>query len=118
LQLTSIRRFEARPAKTSPTKDTRYLQRVGSRWYARVPVPNKLRSDLGPYLRKSLDTANLTGARKLLWDVVPLLRAKIAKHEAKGRPEGLSEAELSYAAFRAKPAEVGHGAGQILRLSM
>lgn len=95
------------PAKTSSTKDTRYLQRVGSRWYARVPVPNKLRGDLGPYLRKSLDTADLIEARKRLWDVVPILRAKIAKHEAKGRPEGLSEADLSYAAFRAKLAEAG-----------
>lgn len=48
------------PAKTSPSKDTRNLQRVGSRGYARVPVPDKLRGELGPYLRKALDTGDLT----------------------------------------------------------
>ncbi len=59
----------ATKAKASPKSDTRYLQRIGSRWYARIPVPNKLRPEMGPYLRKSLDTADFREAQERRWDV-------------------------------------------------
>jgi integrase len=98
----------AMPAKkSSPSSDTRYLQRIGSRWYARIPVPNKLRGELGPYIRKSLDTSDIHEARQRRWDVLEMARKTIAKQEAKGKPQGVSKEELSYTAFRAKLKELG-----------
>lgn len=90
-------------AKAASKSDTRYLQRIGSRWYARIPVPNKLRGEMGPYYRKALDTSDIAVARERRWDVLTVAKAKFAKALNKGKPTGgLSEAEMSYAAFRAK----------------
>lgn len=43
-------------ANAASKSDTRYLQRIGFHWYARIPVPNRLWKEMGPYLHKSLDT--------------------------------------------------------------
>ncbi|MGX5736054.1 DUF6538 domain-containing protein [Bosea thiooxidans] len=87
----------------APKSDTRYLQRIGSRWHARIPVPSKLRPQMGPYLRKSLDTSDLREAQERRWDFLTVAKGRFAKALKKGKPAGgLSEAELSYAAFRAK----------------
>lgn len=99
------------PAKSKSIVDTLYLQRIGNRWYCRVPVPNRLRGELGPYLRKALDTSDLNEARKRRWDFLPIAKAQIGATE---RRLGLGDAhpaegtrERSYAAFRARLAEVG-----------
>lgn len=99
------------PAKSKAIKDTLYLQRIGNRWYCRVPVPNRLRGELGPYLRKSLDTSDINEARKRRWDFHPIAKAQI---EAAERRLGLALAraaegprERSYAAFRARLKEAG-----------
>lgn len=83
-------------------QDTLYLQRLGQRWYVRVPVPAHLRHELGPYLRKALGTGDLTEARKRRWDVLPVLKARIEAHEKK-RSSPVPDADaLSYEAWRAK----------------
>ena len=84
--------MEAKPAATprrrhpTPTgsADLRYLQRIGSRWYARIPVPNQLRPDMGPYVRKALGTSDLSEARHRRWDVLELARADFDKRLKKG----------------------------------
>lgn len=96
---TTTRRNLAKPSKTAP--DTRYLQRIGNRWYARIPVPNKLRKEMGPYYRKALDTSDINEARKRRWDVLEAARAKFARAAGKGAV-GKADAEASYATFRAK----------------
>ena len=63
-------------AKATPNSDTRYLQRIGSRWYARIPVPNKLRPEMGPYFRKALDTSDISVARERRWDVLSAAKAR------------------------------------------
>src|SRR5687767_12565476 len=92
------------PAKlrSNATSDTLYIQRIGGRWYARIPVPNKHRAALGPYIRRALDTSDLHEARQRRWDVLAMARAQIAAHEAKGKPAGVTDVKLSYEAFRAK----------------
>src|SRR4051794_3799180 len=94
----------ARRPSSAPTADFLYLQRIGSRWYARIPVPNKLRGELGPYIRKSLDTSDVNEARRRRWDVMEMARARIAKHETNGR---LPSLDLSYAAFRERLRGIG-----------
>jgi hypothetical protein len=101
---TTTRRAPSKPSKSTP--DTRYLQRIGNRWYARIPVPNQLRKEMGPYFRKALDTSDLNEARKRRWDVLAVARARFAKAAGKG-PVGMDDADLSYEAFRAKLRELG-----------
>lgn len=92
----------ANQSQSQSNQDNRYLQRLGQRWYVRVPVPAHLRKELGPYLRKALGTGDLTEARKRRWDVLPLLKARIEAHEKK-RSGPVTDADaLSYEAWRVK----------------
>jgi hypothetical protein len=74
-------------AKSKAISDTLYLQRIGQRWYARIPVPSKLRGALGPYIRKALDTSDINEARKRRWDFLPIAKGQIEKAQ---RQLGLS----------------------------
>ncbi|WP_046863669.1 DUF6538 domain-containing protein [Microvirga massiliensis] len=96
---TTTRRTPSKPARSAP--DNRYLQRIGNRWYARIPVPNQLRKEMGPYYRKALDTSDVNEARQRRWDVLEVARARFAKAAGK-EAVGKADADLSYAAFRAK----------------
>jgi hypothetical protein len=58
--------------------DLQYLQRIGSHWHARVPVPNPLRPRLGPYLRRTLETSDLWEAQRRRRDVVMWARTRFA----------------------------------------
>lgn len=89
------------------TRETQYLQLIGTRWYARVPVPNRLRPQLGPYLRRTLGTSDINEARKRRWAIVEWAQRQFAEEEAKVRPGRLTKAEQSYNAFRAKLREIG-----------
>jgi hypothetical protein len=99
--------------KSKAITDTLYLQRLGQRWYARVPVPNKLRGVLGPYIRKALDTSDLNEARKRHWDFLPIAKGLIEaaqRRQEQGRVEPKARecaADRSYAAFRARLAKAG-----------
>ncbi|RFB78307.1 tyrosine-type recombinase/integrase [Methylovirgula sp. 4M-Z18] len=98
-------------AKPSSPRDTLYLQRIGERWYCRVPVPNSLRKELGPYLRKALDTSDIKEARKRRWDYLPIAKATIEAAAARlgvaidGKPT--PQKADSYAAFRARLEKAG-----------
>jgi integrase len=61
---------------SSVPQDRRYLYRLGNRWYARIPVPYKLRGQrlndgrkLGPYYQRALGTADIRVAQRRRWDV-------------------------------------------------
>ena len=96
------KRFHGGKAASSPKHDTLYLQRIGQRWYVRLPVPAHLRKELGPYLRKALGTSDLAEARRRRWDVLPILKARIETHEKK-RPAFVPSPEaLTYEQWRAK----------------
>lgn len=84
-------------------KDMLYLKQIGTRWYARIPVPSGLRKAFrGPYKQQSLGTSDLSEARKRRWAVYEWAHALYAAEEAKRRPGGLTDGELSYEGFRAK----------------
>jgi len=88
--------------RPTPKSDTLYLQRIGSRWYARVPVPNKLRPKLGPYLRKSLETSDIREARERRWEVVSWAKARIAREVGEGERKKPLDHSVGYETFRAK----------------
>ncbi|MCK0196501.1 hypothetical protein MWN34_06195 [Ancylobacter sp. 6x-1] len=93
-----------------PSSDTLYLQRIGARWYARIPVPYALREEMGPYFRKALGTTDLQEARHRRWDVLAIARAEFERRTAKasGNKTGrLAPRSTDYAAFRARLAAVG-----------
>lgn len=98
-----------RRAAPPGSPDLRYLQRIGNRWYARIPVPNKLRADMGPYVRKALNTSDLNEARRRRWDVLEVARADFAKRlgQGKGRENAAPKERDSYEAFRAKLRDLG-----------
>lgn len=91
------------PAKRpTPKSDTLYLQRIGSRWYARVPVPNKLRPKLGPYLRKALNTSDIREARERRWAAVAWAKDKIARASGEVGHKRAFDPNTTYAGLRAK----------------
>lgn len=90
----------AKPSQSN--QDTLYLQRLGQRWYVRVPVPAHLRKELGPYLRKALGTGDLTEARKRRWDVLPVLKARIERHLKRPAAAPVDPDDHSYEAWREK----------------
>ena len=96
----------ATPRTASDLKgDLRYLQRLGARWYARIPVPSHLRKEMGPYVRKALGTGDLREAQMRRWDVMEAARAEFARRDAVGKkPVGKSRhpGEATYEAFRAR----------------
>src|SRR5689334_16524329 len=66
--------------------DTKYLQRRGLVWYARVRVPPKLRSIVGDtHLRKSLKTKSLAEAQRRRWRAVAEIKAHLDKM-SRGEP--------------------------------
>ncbi|MDR6951548.1 hypothetical protein J2X65_000897 [Ancylobacter sp. 3268] len=84
-----------------PSSDNLYLQRLGTRWYARIPVPYALRGEVGPYFRKALGTADLQEARHRRWDVLALARAEFEKRAQ--RPGTKKKVRSTdYDAFRAR----------------
>jgi len=78
-----------------------------------VPVPNKLRPRLGPYIRRALGTSDVVEARRLRWEVVPEVKAIIERAEAdagmspSGRIEAERAARMSYSEFKAKLRDIG-----------
>lgn len=101
------------PAKIKSIPDSLYLQRIGQRWHARIPVPSKLRGVLGPYLRKSLDTTDVVEARKRRWEFLPIAKAQIEAAQRRrdgdateSKPTDRSRAR-SYEAFRKRLAKAG-----------
>lgn len=76
------------PAKSNGLADTLCLSRIGDRRYGRVPVPNRLRGEHGPYLRNALGTMDIREARKRRREFLHVAKAKIAATER--RPGVLS----------------------------
>lgn len=75
-------------------QDRRYLYRIGSRWYARIPVPNPLRSELGPYYQRSLGTSDIREAQRRRWDI------QQEAHELFLRHQPLDPVRANYLAWR------------------
>jgi len=96
-----------RRASSAGGSDLLYLQRIGTRWYARIPVPNNLRKAMGPYVRKALDTSDLVEARRRRWDVLEMARARFANRLGTGVEGNTRVEDLSYEAFRSKLRELG-----------
>ena len=64
--------------------DTKYLQQRGHQWWVRVTVPRTLTHLLGTHLRESLRTSDLKVANKRKFQVLAILKDRIAKarHES------------------------------------
>ena len=64
--------------------DTKYLQQRGHQWWVRVTVPRTLTHLLGTHLRESLHTSDLKVANKRKFQVLAILKDRIAKarHES------------------------------------
>lgn len=88
------------------SSDNLYLQRLGTRWYARIPVPYALRKEMGPYFRKALGTTDLQEARHRRWDVLALARAEFERRSGT-KPGKVAPRSTDYASFRARLAALG-----------
>ncbi|MFS8082729.1 MAG: DUF6538 domain-containing protein [Ginsengibacter sp.] len=59
--------------------DTTYLQQRGHQWWVRVTVPRTLTHLLGTHLRESLRTSDLKVANRRKFEVLAILKDRIAK---------------------------------------
>ena len=102
-------------SQTPAANDRRYLKRIGNRWYARIPVPNRLRPKLGPFVQRALGTADLGEAKRRRWDVMEEARALFARHSQGTAADPTVAHGQSYEAWRQQlktfgpAAETRHG---------
>ncbi len=76
--------------------DTKYLQQRGHQWWVRVTVPRTLTHLLGTHLRESLRTSDLKVANSRKFQVLAILKDRIAK----ARKESPSTTKNKAATFR------------------
>ena len=76
--------------------DTKYLQQRGHQWWVRVTVPRTLTHLLGTHLRESLRTSDLKVANSRKFEVLAILKDRIAK----ARNESPSTTKSKAATFR------------------
>ena len=76
--------------------DTKYLQQRGHQWWVRVTVPRTLTHLLGTHLRESLRTSDLKIANTRKFEVLAILKDRIAK----ARNESPSITKIKAATFR------------------
>ena len=76
--------------------DTKYLQQRGHQWWVRVTVPRTLTHLLGTHLRESLRTSDLKVANRRKFEVLAILKDRIAK----ARKESPSTTKSKAATFR------------------
>lgn len=76
--------------------DTKYLQQRGHQWWVRVTVPRTLVHLLGTHLRESLRTSDLKVANRRKFEVLAILKDRIAK----ARNESPTATKTKAATFR------------------
>ena len=76
--------------------DTKYLQQRGHQWWVRITVPRTLVHLLGTHLRESLRTSDLKVANRRKFEVLAILKDRIAK----ARNESPTATKSKAATFR------------------